>query len=62
MPRNDFLEQIIKIVRKEMRTYRESTDYIVIETFVGCVLAELKAKQLISSWEDSILRQKLLEE
>jgi hypothetical protein len=45
-----------------MKSYRESTDYMVIEVFVGCVLAQLKTRNIITQWEESVLRQKLLEE
>jgi len=62
MPQNELLEQIGNVIRREMRSYRESTDYLVIEVFIGCVLAELKTRRIITQWEESVLRQKLLEE
>ena len=56
------LVRIAKVVRAEMRTWRESTDYLVIETFLGCVLARLLANRLIHPWEESILRQIILDD
>jgi hypothetical protein len=61
MPKNDLLEQIALVVKREMRSYRESTDYLVLEIFVGCILAELKRLNIIAQWEEDVLRQKLME-
>jgi len=52
---------IAKVVKKELAPWRESIEYYTIETFVGCVLAELRIKGIITAWEESVLRQKLEE-
>lgn len=57
----EFLLKVAKVVKKELQQYRESFEYYTLETFVGCILAELKSANLIDAWEESILRQKLEE-
>jgi len=57
----ELLLEIAKIIKTELRQWKDSMEYPTIETFVGCVLADLKAKHIIDAWEESILRQKLEE-
>lgn len=49
-----------KAIKSELLQWRESMEYWPIETFTGCVLARLKSEKLITAWEESILRQKIL--
>ena len=55
------LQKVAKIIKKELSPWRESMEYYPIETFVGCVIAELRIQGVITSWEESVLRQKLEE-
>jgi hypothetical protein len=55
-------ELLIRVIRKELRQWREQIIYSDIEVFVGCVLSDLKSAGLLTSWEESVIRQKLLEE
>lgn len=58
----ELLDQLIKVVRNEMRQWKEQIIYSELEVFVGCILSDLKTAKIITPWEESILRQKLLEE
>ena len=60
MQPNELLNQITKVVRKEMFQWRGTSTYAEIEVFVGCVLVELKAQQILTTWEESVIRQRLL--
>lgn len=62
MKPNEDLIRVAKIIRAEMVTWKESTDYLIIETFIGCALARLLAAKMIQPWEESVLRQILLGE
>ena len=53
------LGKFAKSVKDELAQWRESMDYYTLETFVGCLLARFRQDKLITSWEESILRQKL---
>ena len=55
------LQKIARVIKKELSQWRESMEYYPIETFVGCVIAELKTQGVITAWEESVLRQKLEE-
>lgn len=60
MPQNELLLQFAKVIRKEMEQWKESFTYQEIEVFVGSCLADLLANKLITQWEESVLREKIL--
>lgn len=62
MPQNELIELIIKVVKAEMGQWRESMTYYEIEAFVGCVIAELLKAEVITKWEESVMRQKLVDQ
>lgn len=60
MPQDELILKFAKVTRKELDQWRESMTFVDIETFVGSLLADLLAANLITKWEESILREKIL--
>lgn len=57
----DTLKQFARVIRKELRSQRESLIYNEFEVFVGCILTDLLREQLITPQEELILRRDILE-
>ena len=55
------IKQIALVIKREMNVWRDQMSYIEIETFVGCVLANLKVHCLLTEEEEKWMRNYLVE-
>jgi len=56
------IKQIALVIKRELTAWREGMSYIEIETFVGCVIANLLVAGLLTSEEEKWLRSYLVGE
>jgi hypothetical protein len=48
------------VIKKELDVWKDSMTYSELEIFLGCVLADLRAEELLTDREEAYLRASLL--